>query len=245
MEFGIIYIVLGFALGGILKGATGAGAPIIAVPIVASQYSVPLAVAIFIVPNLASNLWLGWSYRKYRLPLRFGAMFATAGAIGAGLGTVMLASLSGATLKVMVAIAVLAYIAFRLLRPNWVLEYEKSLRVVMPVGTVAGILQGASGISAPVSITFLNAMKLEREQFISTISVFFIAMALVQLPMLINYGFFTWETFWLSCAAVVPLVAFMPVGSFLAKKISRTAFDRAILALLAIVAIKLIVETLV
>jgi len=242
MDVNLIYIVIGFALGGILKGATGAGAPIIAVPIIAMTYNVPLAVTIFIMPNIMSNVWQGWSYRAHSLPLVFVLQFALAGALGAGAGTVMLASLSGDTLKLMVAFTVLAYIAFRMMKPEWVLAYARAVRVVVPIGIVAGILQGASGISAPVSITFLNAMRLERGQFISTISAFFVSMAIVQIPMLVSYGFLTLERFWISCAAIIPLLAFMPVGSFLAKKISKQTFDRLILALLAVVALKLIYE---
>ena len=37
------------------------------------------------------------------------------------------------------------------------------------VGFVGGTLQGAAGISAPVSITFLNAIKLPRLTFIAVV----------------------------------------------------------------------------
>ena len=40
------------------------------------------------------------------------------------------------------------------------------------MGAGGGVLQGSAGLSAPVSITFLNSMKLERNQFIPTISVY-------------------------------------------------------------------------
>ena len=56
----IALAALAFACGGILKGAIGAGAPVIAVPILALLYDVPLAVALFTLPNLLSNSWQGW-----------------------------------------------------------------------------------------------------------------------------------------------------------------------------------------
>lgn len=43
--FNIAYLVLAFYFGGVLKGATGAGAPIIAIPIISLLYDVPTAVA--------------------------------------------------------------------------------------------------------------------------------------------------------------------------------------------------------
>jgi len=222
--------------------STGAGAPIIAVPVIALQYDVPLAVATFIVPNLVSNFWQAWSYRKERLPNAFTLQMAIAGALGAGFGTLMLAGFSATTLKVIIAISVFGYIAFRFVKPDWTLTYSRSLQIVSPISVIAGMLQGAVGVSAPVSITFLNSMRLERAQFISTISVFFLAMVFVQIPMLVYYGFLTVDRFWLSCIALLPLLAFMPVGMFLAKKLSRNLFDTIILALLAILAFRLLLE---
>ena len=41
----------GIAAGGFLKGATGAGAPVVGVPVLAIVFGVPMAVAIFSVLN--------------------------------------------------------------------------------------------------------------------------------------------------------------------------------------------------
>ncbi len=238
-------VAVAFALGGILKGATGAGAPVLAVPLMAMFYDVPFAVTVFAIPNILPNIWQGWAFRRHMPQARFVALFALSGAAGAGIGTVLLANLASTVLSLMVAVAVLAYIAVRLLRSQAILRFRLASVLVVPVGFVAGILQGASGVSAPVSITFLNAMRLERGQFIATISVFFVALALVQIPMLTAYGFLTLEMLGLSTLAVVPLALFMPVGAFLVRHISAKAFDRVILVLLFGLAVKLIVETLI
>ncbi len=240
MEF--FYIFLSFALGGILKGATGAGAPVVAVPIIALFYDVPTAVTIFVIPNLLSNTWQAWSYRKDQLPPALTYRFAGTGVIGAIAGTYMLAYLPTDLLTMMIAVAVTGYIAFRLVKPEWVLEYATALRIVVPVGSVAGVLQGSLGISAPISLTFLNAMKLERNQFIATVSLFFVSMAFIQLPFLIGLGLMTKERFWISCLALIPMIGCMPLGSFLARYVPRSVFDKLILAMLALIAAKLFIE---
>lgn len=244
LTYNVFYIFIGFAMGGLLKGATGAGAPLVAVPLLSLFYSVPLAVTVFAMPNLASNMWQGWLNRKHLLPMRFVVLFALAGMIGAGLGTYMLAALPGEVLKLIAAVAVFCYIGFRIAKPHWVLSFALAEKIVLPVGTIAGVLQGSAGISAPVSITFLNAMKLERRQFIATISVFFLAMVFVQLPLMIAYGLMTPERFFLSIAAILPLLAFMPVGAFLARHISKETFDKIILVVLGVLAIRLAYEGL-
>lgn len=167
-----------------------------------------------------------------------------AGALGAGLGTVALAGLSAELLTAGVALVVFLYVGFRLMKPHWQLPHGVAARIVLPVGIFAGFLQGASGVSAPVSITFLNAMKLERGQFISTISVFFVAMALVQLPVQVSYNIMTMERLLYSSLALIPLALFMPVGSYLGKRMSRKTFDSIILSLLTLLAVKLMFDAL-
>ncbi len=114
----------------------------------------------------------------------------------------------------------------------------------MPVGALAGVLQGAAGISAPVSITFLNALRTDRAAFVATISVFFAGMSIVQIPLLGVFGFLSWERIAWSCAALVPLFAAMPLGAALARRFPREVFDRVILGLLALVALRLLAQAL-
>jgi len=241
---GILYLAIGFAVGGILKGATGAGAPIAAIPIIALYFNVPVAVAVFVVPNLVSNSIQVWTHRKSLISQGFLLRFAGAGVLGAALGTWILAKVPTDALKLAVAVAVVIFIVFRLLRPEWTLPMAAAKRVAAPVGLLAGVLQGASGISAPVSITFLNAMHLPRPNFISTVSIFFLSMLLVQVPMLAGYGFLTVERLFIGGAATVVLLGFMPVGAYLGRLVSAEAFNRIILVLLGVLAVRLFWDVL-
>ena len=236
---GLLWAAAALALGGILKGATGAGAPIVAVPVIALYFDVPTAVSVMVLPNFTTNLIQSWKYRASLPEGGFPWLFAGGGFLGAWLGTIMLAHAAPKLLLAMVACVVFLYIAFRLMRPDWALPMAAARRVVLPVSTVAGVLQRATGVSAPVSITFLNAMKPERSVFVATISLFFLSMTLVQIPAMIWYGLLTPERAVGSGMALVPLLAAMPVGSALARRLPKEVFDKAILALLAVVAARL------
>ena len=236
----IIYIVLSLALGGFLKGATGAGAPLAAIPIIALFTNVPFAVTIFLAPNFFSNVSQIWTSRAHRLPLGFVLCFAFSGTVGAAAGTFFLAELSSDFLLTTVGSVTGLYVILRLLKPDWILSFDLAKRLVLIAGFIGGCLQGATGISAPISITFLNAMRLTRLQFISTISVFFVSLLLTQIPMLIGYGFLTWTTAGLSVAAALILVAFMPLGAYVTRYLSAERFNQLLLALLTIVAVRLI-----
>ena len=236
----IIAILVAFSLGGILKGATGAGAPIITIPVIAAFYDVRIAVIIMVIPNLLTNIGQLYQFRKTILPKLFTLSFAIGGGIGAFLGTILLANLSIKILTLSVAFIVIVYILLKLLVPSWKLTYEKAKKLVFLMGSLGGILQGTAGLSAPISITFLNSMKLERNQFIPTISVYFGVMSIFQMPTLYYYNFLNLEIVLVSCISTLVLLSFMPIGSWIAKSVSKESFDKITLILLGFIAFRII-----
>ena len=236
----IIAILVAFSLGGILKGATGAGAPIITIPVIAAFYDVRIAVIIMVIPNLLTNIGQLYQFRKTILPKFFTLSFAIGGGIGAFLGTILLANLSIKILTLSVAFIVIVYILLKLLVPSWKLTYEKAKKLVFLMGSLGGILQGTAGLSAPISITFLNSMKLERNQFIPTISVYFGVMSIFQMPTLYYYDFLNLEIIIVSFISTLVLLLFMPFGSWIAKSVSKESFDKITLILLGFIAFRII-----
>jgi len=237
-------VAFGFFLGGILKGATGAGAPLISVPLLTLIYDAPTAVALFAIPNLIPNIWQTWHFRKDRMPTGFTARFAGAGLLGTIVGTLFLANLPTDLLSVGVAVAVLLYVGLKLLIPGWRLSYRRAYPLSAVAGGLAGTMQGATGISAPISISFLNAMGLERNRFVPTISTYFVAVSMTQIPLLLIFGIMTKELALLGCAALVPLIAGMPVGNWLARYISSARFNQLTLLILFIIALRLLFAAL-
>ncbi len=237
---GILAIFGAFALGGVLKGATGAGTPVVAVPVMAAFLDVRLAVVLMVLPNFVTNFWQLYAFWSHRLGPSFWWKHALAGFFGAALGTWLLAVLPTRGLLMLVAVCVLAYIGLRLARPDFKLERSMADRLVWPAGVMGGVIQGAAGMSAPVSVSFLNAMRLERPVFISTISAFFGAMTIAQAPAQFVAGLMTMPLLLTSVLALIPLFLFMPIGSWAAQKLSAQRFDQLVLALLTVLAMRLV-----
>lgn len=236
----LILVFFAFAAGGLVKGATGAGAPLFAVPVMAALRDVPFAVAVFVLPNIVPNLWQYWLYREEVTEPRFTWAFAVAGGVGAGLGTIALAGLDAHLLELGTGLTLVAYVVFRLTKPAWRLARPTAFRLAAPLGVLAGAFQGATGLSAPVSLTFLNAVGMARKEFAATASLFFIALGVVQLPAQIAYGIMTPERFGYGVLALVPMLAAMPLGAWVGARLAPRVFDRLILVLLAVLAVRLI-----
>ncbi len=236
----VFAILIAFALGGTLKGATGAGAPIITIPVIAAFYDARIAVIIMVIPNLLTNISQIYQFRKTILPPFFTFSFALGGGIGAFIGTMLLINLPIKILSFAVAFIVIIYIILKIVVPSWKLTYKKATKIVFIMGTGGGILQGSAGLSAPISITFLNSMKLERNQFIPTISVYFGIMSIFQFPTLYYYNYFNLEITLLSLFSTIILISFMPLGSWFAKNMSKEVFDKIILILLSFIVLRII-----
>ena len=234
-----LIIILSFIFAGILKGATGAGAPIITIPVITAFYDVRLAVVLMVVPNFLSNIQQLYYFRKSILPKFYTLSFAIGGGIGAFIGTIFLVNLSLDILSLIVGIMVIIFILFKFIVPSWKLNHKKSKSLFFPFGFCGGFFQGAAGISAPISITFLNSLKLERKTFIPTISVYFMMMSLFQAPALIHYKFLNLEIFLISLICTLILISSMPIGNKLAKSVSVETFDKIILLLLATISLKI------
>ena len=235
---------LGLLLAGVLKGATGAGAPIIAIPTLATVFDVPIAVTVMAAPNFVTNAWQAWGYRDARPPRVMTLRLVLGAMVGTAIGTLGLVGLPQQGLMLLLAACVAAYVGFRLARPRWGLGAGPAQRLSGPVGLVSGLLQGAAGLSAPVSITFLNAVRLERAAFIAVASLFFAAMSVTQVPALAAVGLLTPATLGGSLVAVTLVLGGMPLGRLLARRVSAAAFDRLILGLLVAVAVKLVIDAL-
>lgn len=241
----MIWAIIALAIGGIVKGAMGAGVPVIAIPVLTMTHDVHFAVAVLLGPNLVANMWQVWAYRHNLLPRGFLIPFAAGGAAGVAFGTYGLTRVPQDALSLIVAAAVLTYVTIRLLKPSFSLPYALGRRMALPMGMLAGVLQGATGMSAPISLTFLNALRLDRPVFIGTIAVFFTALTIVQIPALAVTGILTPERAWISLVALATVLGFMPIGTFLARHLSRSFFDFITLGLLVVLAGKIIVDVLV
>lgn len=240
--FEVVVVALCLAAGGVLKGATGAGAPLLAVPALAAFFDVRFAIVVMLVPNLTTNAWQGFRYRRnlpdrtFTIPLLAGGMFGIVG------GTLALKNLQSSLLSIVMAAAVLGYVALRLARPHWRLEMAQAKWLALPAGAVAGALQGAAGLSAPVSITFLNAMQMGRERFIAAISAMFFTFTAVQIVAIWLSDLLGPRDLWYSLLALLPISLAMPAGAWIGRRVSARTLDRIVLAMLCMIAAKLVID---
>lgn len=244
-EFEIVFIVLCLVAGGILKGATGAGAPILAVPAISVIADLRMAIVTLLATTILTNIWQAWAFRERLRTLPFLPFYLLSGAIGMVAGTLALVHLPLQLLTTVLVLGLILYISLRLARPEWTLSMEKGKALAIPAGLAAGLLQGGSGLSGPAALSYLSALRLGRERFAGTISLLFLVLGLVQMPALAVAGILTWKGLQITFLALVPVICGMFVGNVVGKRFSPQTFDRVVLALLGALTVKLIFDLVV
>lgn len=236
----ILFAALG--AGAIVKGATGMGLPMVALPVLTSAFGLQHAIAIMSITQIITNGWQMWQFREARSDVRLGflPLFLALGLIGVVLGTWALGNLPERVLVMSLGVVLLAYFVLKLTNPHVAVNDRNARRFGPFVGFVSGACQGATGLSAPVGVTFMHAMGLDRASHLFAVSAMFLAFSLIQLPALLLSGIMRPEWILESFLAMVPILIFMPVGQFLAGKLSRQAFDRMILIFLGLVGLKMV-----
>jgi hypothetical protein len=233
-------IIVGLAAAGLVKGAVGLGTPIVAVPVMAKIIGLANAIAMMAAPMVITNSWQIWQYRAERQNAGPVLPLLVAATIGIFFGTMALVQLDEHLLFIALGVLLLAYVVIFLLKPSLAIPRRAAWRMAPFVGLATGVLQGSTGVSAPVSLTFLHALRWSREGFVFAGSAIFFVCGAAQALSLALAGVLTGRLLLLSLIAVIPIVAFMKVGTLIGSRMSKPAFERLVLALLCVVGARML-----
>jgi len=235
-------MALALGAGGFVKGATGMGLPLVALPVLTAVFGLQHAVGLMVLPLIATNAWQTWRFRgELDSPrMAFVPLFLLGGALGVLLGTWALTNLPERVLVLSLGIILICYVGLRLATPHFSLGIATAKLWGPLAGISGGVLHGATGISAPVGVTFIHAMAMERDAHVFAVSAMFLTFSCVQLPALWMAG--VMQPAWLlqGAFALLPILIFMPVGQAVSGRLSRKAFDRMILVFLGVIGLKMV-----
>lgn len=234
----VIFVAL-FA-GSFAKGVTGIGLPLVAVPVMAPFLGVERAVVVMIPPALATNLWLLWEHRRAARALPAVGLMLAFAAAGAVVGTWALAWLDDRVLMIFLAAWLGLYLLSVALRVRLAPGPEAG-RVAGPAtGALAGVLQGATGMSGPIVAPYFHAMRLEPSVYVLAATCVFTVAQAAQAAAQLGFGLLTWPRLAEGLLALVPALLAMPAALRVQRRLPALWFNRAVLALLAAMEAKLL-----
>ncbi len=240
----LLVVVVASAVAMLVKSVTGLGYPLLSIPIIATVAGVETAVVVVSLPNAAANILIGWRTRAARSESRDLVPLAAASVLTAAAGSFVLVNVSERPLLIVLSVTVLLFVVRSLWLGEIVVAPEQGKRAAPFVGAVAGLMQGAVGVSGPIIGSWLYAYRLSRDAYIFSLAVVFLWSGSTQIMTLALIGEFTADRLVAAAVALGPVLVMVQLGERLRARLSSAQFDRAVLALLATAGVVLVARVI-
>lgn len=227
--------------GGVVKGVTGIGLPIVTISILVNFLDPLVSIAVVVVPILVTNGW-----QAFRQGLEWSTCRRFAPMIVCFL-VVLLASarlvveLDARVLFGVLGVTVTAFAASNLFKPRPRALKPKTERWAGPLaGTLGGVLGGMTTIWGPPMMMYFVLLKLDKDAWVRVVGLVWFAGSL---PLTYAYwqnGMLNADTAPLSAYACVPGMAGILIGEHIRKFVDQPTFTRILLVALLLIGINLV-----
>ena len=223
-----------FVFGGVVKGVTGVGLPLVLVPLTAQFVPIPVAVALLTVPMVATNVTQAMEGGETLAAIRQLLPILAFVVVGLLVGVHLLLSIDRRLLSLILGISFLALAALLLLMPH-VRIGDATARWAGPmIGFAAGVLGGMSAMFGPPMIAYLVGRGTDPNSFVKQMAIFAFTASLTMLLALGGSGSMTGRDMLVSALAIIPIQAGMPLGRWLRRRTKPNWFRIAVLVVLAL-----------
>ncbi len=238
--YDLAVIAVALAAGGFVKGISGIGMPIVAIPIMAGAVGIERAVLVLVIPGIVLNGWIAWQERKHRADTPEMPIILLAGCVGVFGGSWLLYIATERFLSIVLVLWIAVYIGMRMFTPDITLSAAIRGRLAPVIGMIAGLCQGSTGISAPVLATWMHSMKLRPDSYVYAITLPFMVLAMAQLVSYMSIGMYTPRLYLESMLAIVPALFAIPLGVRVRALINQQIFDWIVLLMISLIGVRLV-----
>jgi uncharacterized membrane protein YfcA len=212
----------------VVKGLTGFGFSLLAVPFFVVLFEPRTAVPIIITLNAVSNIPLFIHSRRWSDLGRIWPLIA-AGVVSIPAGTYLLMVLDPATVRMVVGIAICLFAAAFLLGFRRRIRRER--RGLVGAGILSGALNGLISAGGPPVILFLPNQGMARDALRANLIAFFLCQNIATFSADVAGGLVSGQVLRLAAVLMLPLAAGAVVGIRLVRYVPETAFRKAVLVI--------------
>jgi hypothetical protein len=154
--------------------------------------------------------------------------------------TLLLTRMDRGALMIVVGVVVIL-IAISQLMPFAAAIPQRAERWCTPlVGIVSGLIGGITSFLGPLMVMYLVALRVEKDQFIGAIALFYVIAAIPFYVGLGIHGYFGWPVFFASCGAALMIWFGVLIGQKLRARASGDLFRRLVLGMLIVIGANMI-----
>jgi uncharacterized protein len=206
-------VAAGLLAAGLLKGLTGLGFSTCALPFLVMAVGAKTAVALVLIPAIASNATLLW--RVGHLPETIKRFWPLYVALVPGIanGISLLVWVDPGTAGRALGLITILYAALALWRPNLGVSARLEGPLQLPVGLLNGLLTGLTGSQIMPLLPYMLGLKLDPDRFVQAVNVAVTLAAGLMIIGLSVAGVMTMPLVAVSVAGVVPAMVGTVIGN--------------------------------
>lgn len=222
----LLLAALGLFLAGIVKGATGLGYASCALPFLAVSIGLKPAMALVIVPAMATNVSLAVSTgHLWETLSRFKPLYL-AMLPGIVLGVHLLAVVSAANALQLLGLVVMVYVAIAIAKPQLSLPARLQSVLQVPTGFLNGVMTGLTGAQVMPLFPYMMALNLDAGRTLQAINIAVLIGSAILGAGLFAAGIMTLPLLGLSVLAAAPALFGVALGEAARHRIPLQAFRR-------------------
>lgn len=231
----VLTAVVGLLVAGVVKGATGLGYASCALPFLVLATGLKTAMAIVIIPALATNVGLAFMSGHFReIATRFRPLYVAI-LPGIAVGVLLLHWISQSVAVKTLGIIIISYVALALLRPEIALSSRQQKFLQVPTGLLNGLLTGLTGSQVMPLFPFVMSLKLDPDRTVQAINIAVMISTSFLAVGLFATGILTVPLLLGSALAVAPAIAGTFIGNGIRPMIPVARFRQLVLVTLLLV----------
>ncbi|UCE88579.1 MAG: TSUP family transporter [Pseudomonadota bacterium] len=238
-----VWLIVFFA--GLVHGALGLGFPLVATPLLALAMDVRSAVLVTLIPTISVNVISILKGGGWRQSIGRYGILALYVSLGSWVGTRILITHDPAPFKLVLAAAVLAYLAgsyLRLSAGSWIRAHTPL--ALLAFGLLAGLMAGTVNVMVPVLIILLLELHLAPTSTVQIFNWCFLAGKMVQTLEFARVGMLTFPDALAAAPLALVALAGLATGMALRGRFDTVAYNRALRVVLLVVAAGLMLQYL-
>lgn len=238
----ILLAVAGLLAAGIIKGATGIGYSSCALPFLVAAVGLQPAVAMLVIPAIATNFAVVLSTGHVKATLREFWPLYIATFPGILFGIAIFATIDQHAATKVLALAIIAYGAYGLLKPGLSIPMAVARAARMPVGFMSGVLAGVTGSQVLPLVPYMLSLNLDSARFTQAVN-----LAVIVTSTFLGIGLFLSNMYGahdlaVSLAAVVPAIIGVQIGNSIRSRIASHRYKSVVTVVLVLIGFSLLLK---
>ena len=222
----LLFIAAALLLAGFVKGVVGLGLPTVSIGLLAVAMQPSRAIAIVIVPAIVTNIWQTFAGPYLRDIIRRLWPLMAGTVIGIWLNAGMLSGPYARYGGVVLGVLLVIYAIVGLSKFNFSVARSNEKWIGGIVGLLTGAVSAATGVQVIPSMPFIQAIGMEKDEFVQALGVFFTVATVALAFTLTRAGLLSASTALPGAVAMASAFAGMFIGQAVRSRMQPEAFRR-------------------